>query len=77
MKRLLSGGVLALALLACAGAKAEANGGFGFGFGFGLNFSWSCWSGCPTTCCPPPVDFIIPIAPHGDYIPMRPIVDGH
>lgn len=75
MKRFLIAGVTALALLAGAGARAEANGGFGFGFGVGLNFSWGCWS-CDPAACPAPVDFIIPIVPQNDYIPMRPIGPG-
>jgi hypothetical protein len=78
MKRFLIAGVTSLALLAGASARAEAN-GFGFGVGVGLNFNWSCWS-CCQPACPVPVDFVIPIVPQNDYIPMRPIgpgVGGH
>jgi hypothetical protein len=80
MKRFLIGGLFALALLAGTSAPAHAHGGYGYGFGVGVgvNFSWSAWAGCPTNCCQTPVEFIIPIVPHNDYIPMRPIgLNGH
>ena len=82
MKRFLIGGLFALALLAGSGAPARAHGGYGFGYGVGVgvgvNFSWSAWSCCPGAGCNyiEPVEFIIPIVPHNDYIPMRPIGGG-
>src|SRR5262249_62281782 len=76
MKRLVTVGLLALALTAVSEQRAAAN-GFGISWGLHLsgNFSWNWCSPCCSCYCPPPCTYYGGYGYHAGYAAHAPSHD--